>query len=71
MSRRFEFVSGTSAKFWEVSVAGCDVTVCYGRLGGSGQTQTKKFPDAAVAQRHADKLIGEKTRKGYRETTRV
>ncbi len=71
MTRRFEFVSGTSAKFWEVSVAGCDVTVCYGRLGTSGQTQTKKFPDPAVAQRHADKLIGEKTRKGYRETTSV
>jgi predicted DNA-binding WGR domain protein len=71
MTRRFEFVSGTSAKFWEVSVVGCDVTVCYGRLGTRGQTQSKKFSDPAAAQRHADKLIGEKTRKGYRETTRV
>jgi DNA ligase-1 len=65
--RYFELVDGKSAKFWEISQAGCDVTVRYGRLGAGGQTQVKTFggEDAAVA--HATKLIGEKTAKGYVE----
>ena len=65
--RRFEFVGGSSAKFWEVSVNGNDVTVRYGRIGTSGQEQTKSFADAEKAQKHANKLIAEKTGKGYVE----
>jgi len=33
MTRRFEFVGGTSAKFSEVTVSGGGMSVCYGRLG--------------------------------------
>ena len=71
MTRRFEFVGGTSAKIWEVSVTGSEVTVRYGRLGTSGQTQTKNLDDPAAALRHAEKLIGEKVRKGHVETVSV
>lgn len=67
MNRYFEFIGGSSAKFWEVSLSGCDVTVRYGRLGTSGQVQTKTFDDAAAAQKHAEKLIGQKLEKGYVE----
>jgi DNA ligase-1 len=67
MKRRFEFVEGSSAKFWEVCVAGVDVTVNWGRLGTSGQSQTKTFDTAEAATKHATKLIGEKTKKGYQE----
>ncbi len=67
MVRRFEFVAGSSAKFYEITVAGCDVTVRYGRIGVSGQTQTKSFADAAAAQHYADKLVAQKTSKGYVE----
>ena len=67
MTRRFEFVGGNSAKFWEVTVVGKDVTVRYGRLGTSGQAQAKSFNDDARAQKHADTLISQKTHKGYRE----
>jgi DNA ligase-1 len=67
-SRYFEFVEGKSAKFWEITVAGTDVTVRYGRIGASGQTKTKTFADEAAAHTHADKLIDEKTGKGYTET---
>ncbi len=67
MTRRFEFVRGNSAKFWEISVGGSDVTVRYGRLGTDGQQQTKSFPTSDGAGRHADKIIAEKTRKGYVE----
>jgi len=69
MPRHFEFVEGSSSKFWEIAVNGKDVTVRFGRIGTAGQTQTKSFVDSAAAQKHADKLIGEKSRKGYRETS--
>ena len=41
--RRFEFVGGTSAKFWEISHAGAAVTVRFGRLDTNGQSQTKNL----------------------------
>ncbi len=68
MTRYFEFVGGSSAKFWEVSTSGCDVTVRFGRLGTSGQSQTKTLPDGAAASKHAEKLIAQKLGKGYVET---
>jgi DNA ligase-1 len=66
-TRRFEFVEGSSAKFWEITTNDNSVTVRYGRIGTGGQEQTKTFGDAAAAQKHADKLIAEKTSKGYIE----
>ena len=65
--RRFEFVGGSSAKFWELDVQGKKITVRYGRLGANGQIQTKSFESTEAAQRHADKLAREKMAKGYVE----
>lgn len=67
MARRFEFEEGGSSKFWEVSVDGADMTVTYGRIGTSGQTKTKTFATGEAAQKEADKLVAEKTKKGYQE----
>lgn len=67
MHRRFEFVGGSSAKFYEITVSGCEVTVCYGRIGTDGQTLTKSFSDNAKAQQHAEKLVTSKLAKGYVE----
>jgi predicted DNA-binding WGR domain protein len=67
MTRRFEFVGGTSAKFWEVTLAGTSVTVRYGRIGTEGQMQGKTFPTGEDAAKHAEKLVSQKTRKGYVE----
>ena len=67
MTRRFEFVEGTSAKFWEISRDGSVVTVRFGRLGTNGQTQTKDLGAESVAMEHAGRLILEKRRKGYQE----
>ena len=39
----------------------------FGRIGSEGQSNVKSFPDDAAAQKHADKLILEKTGKGYVE----
>ena len=60
MKRRFEFVGGSSAKFYEVSVTGNEVSVTFGRIGTAGQTQTKQFADLAAAVKHANKLIEQK-----------
>lgn len=68
MKRHFEFVGGSSAKFWNVTVSGCAVTVCFGRIGTAGQEQTKTLVDAGAAQKHADTLIAAKIKKGYLET---
>ena len=67
MTRRFEFVGGSSAKFWEVGTVCCDVQIRYGRIGTAGQSLTKSFPEPATARKHVEKLIGEKTAKGYVE----
>ena len=66
-TRYFEFQDEKSAKFWEISINETDVTVRYGRIGTQGQTQVKSFPDTAAANKHATKLIDEKTGKGYAE----
>jgi DNA ligase-1 len=65
--RYFEFHDDKSSKFWEIAADGTSVSVRYGRIGAAGQTQTKTFPDAAAAQKHHDKLVEEKTKKGYVE----
>jgi DNA ligase-1 len=65
--RQFELVDGKSSKFWEIAVDGTSVTVRFGRIGTNGQTQTKTFGDEVAAIKHADKLISEKTGKGYVE----
>ena len=65
--RRFEFVGGGSDKFWELEIDGKDVTVRFGRNGTQGQSNVKGFRDEAAAQKHADKMIAEKLKKGYNE----
>jgi predicted DNA-binding WGR domain protein len=68
MKRYFEFIEGNSSKFWEIAQSDKTVTVRFGRIGTNGQTQTKEFADADAATKHVEKLIKEKTGKGYKET---
>jgi predicted DNA-binding WGR domain protein len=63
--RYFEFVGGTSSKFWEVSQSGNEMTTRWGRIGTAGQSKTKPFADAAAAAKQVAKLIAEKTGEGY------
>jgi predicted DNA-binding WGR domain protein len=65
--RHFEFVEGKSSKFWEVWVEGTSMYTQYGRIGSAGQTTVKSYGDEAAARKAADKLIAEKTGKGYME----
>jgi len=65
--RYFEFVEGSSSKFWEITVAGSEHTVRYGRIGSDGRALTKSFASPAAAAADAETLIGKKTAKGYVE----
>jgi predicted DNA-binding WGR domain protein len=70
-TRRFEYVEGTSSKFWEITSSSREVTVRYGRIGSNGQTQTKSFTSETAAAEHAEKQIASKLSKGYRELAAV
>ncbi|WP_437309267.1 WGR domain-containing protein [Sorangium sp. So ce388] len=65
--RRFEFVQGTSAKFWMADVDDRTFIVVYGRLGTAGQRKEKTFPTAEAAARELEKKVAEKLREGYQE----
>lgn len=67
--RRFEFVEGTSAKFWMAEVQGNTFIVVYGRLGTDGQRKEKEFPDEAGARREYERKVAEKLREGYHEVS--
>ncbi len=65
--RRFEMVEGASSKFWQISLDGASFTVTYGRIGSAGTSKTTSCASAETAKAEAEKLVAEKTRKGYNE----
>lgn len=67
--QRYEFIEGTASKFWEVEAKETSLTVRFGKIGTNGQTQTKSFDTSAAATKERDKLIKEKTGKGYKEVS--
>ncbi len=66
-ARYFEFVEGSSAKFWEIRVEGSTFFTRYGKIGTDGQTTQKDYDSDDKAQAEAAKLVAEKTKKGYAE----
>ncbi|NUS45740.1 MAG: WGR domain-containing protein [Mycobacteriaceae bacterium] len=62
--------SGSAHKFYEVIVAGTQVTIRYGRIGDQGQTKISSFADTAKAAAAAAKKVAEKMRKGYEPAVR-
>ncbi len=62
---RYEMVEGSSSKFWEITLDGASFTTTYGRIGTDGQSTTKEWKNEAEAKKQYDKLIAEKTKKGY------
>jgi predicted DNA-binding WGR domain protein len=65
--RRFEMVEGNASKFWEVRCVEGELIVNFGRIGTAGQSKIKECEDPADARAEREKLIKEKTKKGYRE----
>jgi predicted DNA-binding WGR domain protein len=63
--REYQYVEGTSQKFWAIELDGRKHTVQFGRIGTAGQTQTKEFKTPEEARKAYDKLVHEKVGKGY------
>ena len=62
---RFEYSDDGSNKFWDIERAGSTLTIKFGKIGAAGQTQLKTFGSDAEAIKAHDKLVAEKTKKGY------
>jgi len=64
-ARYFELVDGSSSKFWEITLQGALFITRYGKIGSAGQKTLKEFASEAAAKSEHDKLVSEKTKKGY------
>jgi predicted DNA-binding WGR domain protein/tetratricopeptide (TPR) repeat protein len=65
MRQKFIYQDDKSHKFWDIEITGTSFTVYYGKAGTQGQTQIKEHTSEAECKKAADKLIAEKTKKGY------
>lgn len=64
---RLEYRSESSSKFWEPRLDGNTLTVCFGKIGTAGQTNTKEFTSDRTEIEYR-KLVCEKLAKGYKPT---
>jgi len=64
--KRYEFIEGGSNKFWEIAVDGFDIITRYGRIGNKSQENRKSLDSHVAVLKEEMRLIGVKTRKGYR-----
>ena len=62
---RYEFVEGTSSKFWDITQKGASLVIKFGKIGSAGQTQLKELGSESAAKAEYDKLIASKVKKGY------
>ncbi|HAV9136988.1 TPA: WGR and DUF4132 domain-containing protein [Escherichia coli] len=65
--RHFIYQDEKSHKFWAVEQQDNELHISWGKIGTHGQSQIKSFADAAAAAKAQQKLIAEKTKKGYVE----
>ncbi|EGD74837.1 hypothetical protein PTSG_07067 [Salpingoeca rosetta] len=63
----YELTDDKSSKFWEVRLDAKTVYVRYGKVGKSGTKNSKTHDSAEAARKAMEKLIKEKTKKGYEE----
>ena len=63
--QRYTYDDGKSSKFWHVEQRGTALHVGWGKAGTAGQSQVKVFDSEAKAAAAKDKLVKEKTGKGY------
>lgn len=67
MKKTFINQTGDSNKFWMIAQLENTYTVTFGKVGSEGRVNTKAFSDAAECTKEIEKLIREKTSKGYHE----
>ncbi len=62
---RYEFSDGSSNKFWEITLTGSNFVASWGKIGTAGQSKPQSFGSPEAAKKEYDKLVAEKTKKGY------
>ena len=67
MKRVFVLQDAELPRFWSAEVQGTDLVINYGKLGTEGEIQVKNFTSSEEAEKAAEKLIAEKSKKGYVE----
>ena len=67
MKRFFYCQEKGSNKFWNIEIETNRLIVCFGKVGTAGRNNIKVFENRDLAAKEAEKLIKEKSRKGYRE----
>ena len=65
----FEFVEGSSSKFWEIWVEGTAVFTRHGKIGSAGRVTTRDEGSEDRAHQRYKKLVHAKLSKGYVEKT--
>ena len=65
--RRFEYIRGNQAKFWEVVRKGAVLTTASGKIGKTPKKKTKQLADYMAAEQEFDRLIRDHLRRGYIE----
>jgi len=65
--RRFEYIKGNVAKFWEVARNGETLVFNSGRIGGKISSRTKQLADYMAAEVEYDRQIRDHLRKGWIE----
>ncbi|MCL9804420.1 DUF6493 family protein [Flavobacterium amniphilum] len=71
MKKHLKYIDGSSDKFWQIEVTDSQFTVTYGKNGTSGTSQVKSFESSEECLKAAEKLLSEKTKKGYSENGEV
>jgi len=66
VKQAFIYTDDKSQKFWIIDSAGSDIMVNFGKLGTAGRFQITEYDGEADCQKAADKLITQKTKKGYK-----
>ncbi|WP_100402710.1 WGR domain-containing protein [Bacillus sp. FJAT-42315] len=69
MKRAFIYQDEKSHKFWSIDYSGIDFAVNYGKYGTIGKYEVKEHDSNIECQQEAEKLIRQKLKKGYVEST--
>ena len=61
----YELIDEKSSKFWEIEQKGSAVHLRWGKIGTKGQSKVKYAVTPFAAKNEVEKLIKQKTKKGY------
>ena len=67
MKRRFINQKELSDKFWDIEYFGKTQKITFGKTGTKGREAVKEFDNEQECIRESEKIIAQKTRKGYFE----